>query len=425
VANRDLFISVDEALARILKSIAPLEPIEVDLGKARGLVISEDVASPVDVPEFDNSAYDGYAVRAADIDSARIDAPVPLHVVGEIPAGPTGTVEVGPGTAARIMTGAPIPPGADAVLPFEATDGVHWAQRIVGTDALVHVVEPTMIGSNIRRRGGDVRTNDVIAPMGTVVDAAHIGVLASVGITQLRVHPRARVAVLPTGDEIVEIDGSLQPGQIRNSNAWGLTALIEHYGATPHRLPIARDTEDSLRETLRHGDGSDLIVTIGGVSMGDHDLVRNVIAAEGHIDFWQINMKPGKPLAFGTVNGTPVVGLPGNPVSSMVGFELFIRPTLLKMMGHTQINSPTVRARAVQEMRSSDGKRTFIRVNIYRSGCDFVCMPAGSQDSFRLTSMTAGNGLAIVAEGTIIQKGEFVTVMALNERELLLLDGGR
>jgi len=346
---------------------------------------------------------------------------VSLRVVGEVAAGQAGEVHIEPETAARIMTGAPIPPGADAVLPFEDTDGVHWARKSGAANGEVHVLETAEPGENIRRRGGDVARGDVIAPKGRVLDAAHIGVLASVDVTEVRVHPRARVAILPTGDEIVEVGDPIAPGQVRNSNAWGLAALARRYGAVAERLPIAPDTEAGLRAAIRHGRDADLLVTIGGVSMGDYDLVRNVIASAGRMDFWQINMRPGKPLAFGEIDGTPVIGLPGNPVSSMVCFELFVRPALLKLMGHARLVNPMVRPRALEPMRSSSGKRTYVRVTVSRDGDELVCAPAGEQDSFRLTSMTEGNGLAVLAEGAVVHAGDPVTVIALDEREMLLL----
>ncbi len=417
----DTFLSVDEARTRILAAVSPLDPVSLGLAEVHGLVTAEDVTSQVDVPGFDNSAFDGYALRAADVTGARADAGRSLRVVGEVAAGQAGEVHVEPGTAARIMTGAPIPPGADAVLPFEDTDGVHWAQKSGAANGEVCVLETAEPGENVRRRGGDVTKGDVVAPKGQVLDAAHIGVLASVDVTEVRVHPRARVAILPTGDEIVEVGDPIAPGQVRNSNAWGLTALARRYGAIAERLPIAPDTEAGLRAAIRHGRDADLLVTIGGVSMGDYDLVRNVIASAGRMNFWQINMRPGKPLAFGEIDGTPVIGLPGNPVSSMVCFELFVRPALLKLMGYTRLVNPMVQPRALEPMRSSGGKRTYVRVTVRRDGDELVCAPAGEQDSFRLTSMTQGNGLAVIAEGAVIQAGDPVTVIALDERDMLLL----
>ena len=421
MSGTDTFLSVDEARERILAAVKPLAPVSIGLAEAHGLVTAEDVASQVDVPGFDNSAFDGYALRAADVGGARAGAGVSLQVVGEVAAGHAGDLHIDAGTAARIMTGAPIPPGADAVLPFEDTDGVHWAQKPGTGNGQVHVLESADVGENIRRRGGDVAMGDVVAPEGRLLDAAHIGVLASVDVTDVRVHRRARVAILPTGDEIVEVGEPMAPGQVRNSNAWGLTALAERYGAIVRRLPIAPDTEADLRSAIRQGRDADLLVTIGGVSMGDYDLVRNVIDSAGRMNFWQINMRPGKPLAFGEIEGTPVIGLPGNPVSSMVCFELFVRPALLKLMGHAKLENPIVRPRALEPMRSSIGKRTYVRVAVRRDNGELVCAPAGEQDSFRLTSMTQGNGLAVVPEGAVIQTGDPVSVIALDEREMLLL----
>ena len=424
MTGTDTFLSVDEARERILAAVQPLAPVSTGLAKAHGLVTAADVASQVDVPGFDNSAFDGYALRAADVARARADAGVSLRVVGEVAAGQAGEVQIETGTAARIMTGAPIPPGADTVLPFEDTDGVDWARRSGIGDGEVRVLESAEVGENVRRRGGDVVTGEIVAPKGQMLDAAHIGVLASVDVTKVRVHPRARVAILPTGDEIVEVGDPIAPGQVRNSNAWGLTALTGRYGAIAERLPIAPDTEAGLRAAIRRGRDADLLVTIGGVSMGDYDLVRDVIASAGRMNFWQINMRPGKPLAFGEIDGTPVIGLPGNPVSSMVCFELFVRPALLKLMGHTHLDNPIVRPRTLEPMRSSAGKRTYVRVTVRRDGGELVCAPAGEQDSFRLTSMTQGNGLAVVPEGAHIQAGDAVGVIALDEREMLLLAQG-
>ena len=420
------FISVHEARERILASVSALPARQVELSEALGLVAAADVASPVAVPAFDNSAYDGYALQAADVSDAAEDRPVRLRVVGEIQAGAAGSTRIDAGTAARIMTGAPIPPGADAIVPFEDTDRTDWghlgdprgvAGRAGGAE--VAVLDSAPSGANVRRAGGDVQVGDVVVAGGRVIHPAEIGVLASVGVTEVEAYPRATVAIIPTGDEVVEIDAELRPGQIRNSNAWALEALARRYGAIPRRMPVAADTTGALSSALDQARDADLIVTIGGVSMGDYDLVKQVLGVSGDLGFWQINVKPGKPLAFGHIGRTPLIGLPGNPVSSMVGFELFVQPALFKLMGHTRLTKPSVQALAEQRMESSDGKRTYLRVTVRRSEGALVCAPAGDQGSHRLTSMTEGNGLADIPEGAVIETGEPVTVLALDERELL------
>ncbi len=426
VSELPTFISVDEARERILASVSALRARRVGLSEALGLVAAADVVSPVAVPAFDNSAYDGYALQAADVSDAAGDRPVRLRVVGEIPAGADEGTRIEAGTAARIMTGAPIPPGADAIVPFEDTDRTDWghlgdprgsAESADGAE--VAVLDAVPSGANVRHSGGDVRVGDVVVAGGRVIHPAEIGVLASVGVTEVEVYPPANVAIIPTGDEVVEIDAELRPGQIRNSNAWALEALARRYGARPRRMPVAADTTGALTSALDEAQDADLIVTIGGVSMGDYDLVKQVLGASGDLDFWQINIKPGRPLAFGHIGQTPLIGLPGNPVSSMVGFELFVQPALFKLMGHSRLTKPSVQALAEQRMESSEGKRTYLRVTVWRKVGVLVCAPAGDQGSFRLTSMTEGNGLAEIPEGSVIEAGEPVTVLALDERELL------
>jgi molybdopterin molybdotransferase len=278
-----------------------------------------------------------------------------------------------------------------------------------------------VLGQNVRPAGGDLRRGDSVVRKGHVIGPTEIGLLAAAGTGRLRAHPRPTVAIIPTGDELVELTDRVKPGQVRNSNAWALEALARRYGAEPRRLPIARDTVEGIHGALGEAQGAHLIVSTGGVSMGDRDVVKNVLATEGELDFWQVNMRPGKPLAFGRVNGTPFVGLPGNPVSSLVGFELFVRPALLKLMGQRNLEKPQVQAVAEERLVSSEGKRMFLRVIVRREGDRLVCAQAGDQRSFRLTSMTQGNGLAVVPEGAAIEPGEPVTVLALDERAWLAL----
>ena len=391
------------------------------------MVTAEDVLARDNVPGFDNSAYDGYAVRASDLAQASADTPTRLRVVDEIPAGRVSPLTLQPGEAARIMTGAPVPAGADAVVAFEDTDRTDWGY--LGTDPrsndadrrVVAVLERAESGENVRPAGGDIGAGSVVVEAGRRLGPAEIGVLGSVGVATVRTHPRASAAIIPTGDEIVEIDAGIQPGQVRNSNAWALEAATHALGAEPNRLPITGDTIEALQAALTMGAESDVIVTIGGVSMGDFDLVTNVLGSEGRMDFWQINMRPGKPLAFGQVHGTPVIGLPGNPVSSIVCFALFVRPALLRLMGHQVLSHPRIQALAGERLHSAQGKRTFLRVQIQRTNGQLVCTLAGDQSSYRMSSLVDGNGLAVLLEDQTIEPGERVDVLALDSEALLQL----
>lgn len=421
------FLSVDDALERILRGFTPLPAQDLPLDQSLGLIVAEDVLARDNVPGFDNSAYDGYAVQAADLEQASPNTPAHLRVVDEIPAGRVSPVTLQPGEAARIMTGAPVPSGADAVVPFEDTDRTDWGYlgsdpRSANTDRrMVAVLERADPGENVRPAGGDIPSGSVVVEAGRRLGPAEIGVLGSVGVTTVRAHPRATAAIVPTGDEIVEIDAGIQAGQVRNSNAWALEAATHALCAMPHRLPIAGDTIEALQAALNKGAQSDVIVTIGGVSMGDYDLVTNVLGSEGRMDFWQINMRPGKPLAFGQVHGTPVIGLPGNPVSSMVCFALFVRPALLRLMGHRDLTHPRVQVMAGERLRSAQGKRTFLRVQVRRDKGNLVCTSAGDQSSYRMSSLVAGNGLAVVREDQTIEPGDPVDVLALDSQALLRL----
>ncbi|HCU72745.1 MAG: molybdopterin molybdenumtransferase MoeA [Chloroflexi bacterium] len=415
-------LSVDEALDRILRAIEPLPAAKVGLDRSLGLVSAVDVKANDHVPGFDNSAFDGYAVHAADLANASADCPVTLNVIDEIPAGHISPTPVHRGEAARIMTGASIPAGADAIVPFEDTDRRDWGQLGTsprGTDSsnqsTVSVQTPVSPGENIRPAGGDILKGDLVIEAGTTIGAPTIGVLASVAVTNVSIHPRARVAIVPTGDEVVEIDADFRPGLVRNSNAWALEAASRAIGAAPKRQPIVGDSVEELRLALQSASETDIVVTIGGVSMGDLDLVKHVLAGQGEMDFWQVNMRPGKPLAFGVVNGTPLIGLPGNPVSSMVGFMIFVRPALLRLMGHTDLLHPRIHAVAGENLYSSDGKRTYVRVTIERENDRLVCRSAGDQGSYRMSSLTEGKGLAVIYEGQAISTGDPVEILVIDD----------
>ena len=476
---QDRMLSVEEAFARIVSQFAALESETVPLMDTLGRVLAEDVVSAEDVPAFDNSAMDGYAVRFADTQAASETQPVQLRVVGDLAAGAVPDAPIGPGEAVRIMTGAPVPPGSDAVVPFEDTDRTDWAKfgtppGASGDPATVGILLPPEHQDNVRFRAEDIKTGETVLAQGKRIRPAEMGVMASLGITEVAVYRRPLVAVIPTGDEVVDIAEPLQPGQVRNSAAHALEALVTDYGGVPRRLPVVGDTVDEIRQALFSCHDCDLIVTIGGVSMGDYDLVRNVLGAEGEIDFWRIRMRPGKPLAFGHieeaasspspwgggrgegstpaeasdpvipthVSGSviptqasgsvipakagihptsesqprriPVVGLPGNPVSAYVTFEEFVRPALLVMQGHTHLHKTTVKARFLDSMENH-GRRQFVRVIVERDDHGYTARLTGEQGSQLLTSLAKANGLAIISEHTdYVDPGSEVTVQMLD-----------
>jgi len=407
-------ISVDEALEYVLKHFEPLEPEEAEILDALDRVLAEDVYSDTDIPPFDNSAMDGYAVRAADTVGASSEAPVTLRVIGDLAAGYTTDLVVEPGTAIRIMTGAPLPAGADAVVRFEET-GEGLSGREKAGDR-VGIFSQVVIRENVRSAGEDVREGELVLAEGTILRAQEIGVLASLGRARVRVIRRPRVAILATGDELIAIDQPLSPGKIRSSNEYSNAALVRRYGGVPIRLGIARDDVGELTAKIYEGLAQrvDLFLTSAGVSVGDYDVVKDVLSAEGEMHFWQVRMKPGKPLAFGEIRGVPLLGLPGNPMSALVSFEQFARPAILKMLGKTRLRKPTVEAVLEEDVKSS-GRRNFKRAVITRRGGEYYASVTGPQGSGILTSMVKANGLAIIPEGIRQMKaGERVTVQMLD-----------
>jgi molybdenum cofactor synthesis domain-containing protein len=400
-------IALDDARAAILEAVAPLAPLDVPIARAHGLVLAKPVVARESVPPFANSAMDGYAVRAADTTGATPSSAIRLRVVGELAAGHPPTQAVGAGEAIRIMTGAPVPDGADAIVMVERTerDGDQ-----------VNVYEGASNGDHVRAAGGDLQPGQPVFDVGTVLGAAHVGVLASLGYETVRAHPRARVGVLSTGDELVEGEGTLEPGQIRDANRPMLLALLDEAGCEPRDLGIARDDEDLIVRTLEDAFAAcDAVITSGGVSVGDYDFVKAALDRFGVLQWWQVAIKPAKPLAFGVVRDTPVFGLPGNPVSSHVSFELFARPALLRMMGHTELLRPTVRAVAAAAMtRKPDGKLHLDRVRVRRDGDGYVASRTGSQASNALSAMALANGLALLPDGDGVPEGGEVEIVCLD-----------
>ena len=398
-------IPVEEARERILAYFSRLEPERKPLLDALGQVLAEDVVAPFDIPPLDNTAMDGYAVRAADTGGAGEAAPVELRVIADLAAGYVLETPVGPGEAVRIMTGAPVPPGADAIVPFEETDealrGINEAARKAGS---VRVLKAASPGANIRRRGEDVRAGSTVIPAGRVLRPSEIGVLASIGLTHVTVIRRPVVAILSTGDEITPPGEPLLPGRIYDANAYSVAALVRKYGGIPRILGIARDTVEDLTAKIRQGLDADMLVTSAGVSRGDFDVVKDVLAREGNIDFWTVRMRPGKPLAFGAFTApdgrkVPHLGLPGNPVSSMVSFELFGRPAIFTMLGRSDWERPTVRAISRDYVKNPDARRFYARCIVTR-GDDgrWYADLTGPQGSGMLTSMSSANALAVIPE---------------------------
>lgn len=391
-------LSVDEALERILARVRPLEPVPMALLDALGATLAEDAIADRDVPPFRNSAMDGYAVIAADVASA----PATLRVVGEIAAGGVPSRPIVRGEAMRIMTGAPLPDGADTIVRVEDTDN--------RTDS-VTITVATKAGTSVRAAGEDLKRGETILRAGTVLRAAEIGVLATLGQGSVRIIGRPRVAVLSTGDELVELDAPLRPGQIRDANRYSLASAARAVGATPVPLGIVRDTAEDLRRALRDAaSNADVIVTSGGVSVGDHDHVKPVVDELGSMDFWSIAIRPGRPLAFGEIDGKLIFGLPGNPVSSLLGFELFVRPALLKMAGRRLLHRPRITATLDDTLDTPPGLRFFAR-GVYDPATNTV-RTTGPQGSGILRSMSLANCF-IDVPATIqhVDRGTSVTVI--------------
>ena len=416
-------ISVEEALAKIINSIQILDSEGKPLLDCLGQVLAEDVYSPFDVPPHDNSAMDGYAVQSESITGANYKNPKVLRVVGEVAAGRVSDLKVGPGTAIRIMTGAFIPSGADVVVPFEDTDEIDRKQAAISKTEIgvrVSLAE----GCNIRRRGEDIAQGELVLTKGKLLRPADIGVLASLGKSMVSVIRRPLVGILATGNEVVEINQPLLPGKIYNSNSYSLAAQVLRYGGIPELLGIAPDDVQQLTAAVRDGLECDILVTSGGVSLGDYDVVKQVLATEGNVSFWTVRMKPGKPLAFGMFKRSdgkqiPHLGLPGNPVSSMITFEVFARPAILKMMGRSNLVKSNITAVMEDSVGNKDGRRIFARVVVTRRDGKYFAHITGPQGSGILSSMTKANGLAIIPENTKeVKPGAPVEVMMLDWDEV-------
>ena len=420
--NLDGMISVEEARGRILAVIERLPAEEKELADALGQVLAEDITSPVTIPPLDNTSMDGYAVRAADTSGAGEASPVELRVVGEVAAGYIFPGSVEPGTAVRIMTGAPVPRGADAIVPFEETDeppGRNFGSFAKGRDS-VGVLKAAEPGANVRRAGEDVIQGSEVLRAGTELGAAQIGVLASLGKRTVRVYRRPVVAVISTGDELLELGQPHAPGKIYDSNSYSVAALVREAGGVPLHLGISRDTVEDLTARIQEAlKTCDLLITTAGVSRGDYDVVKDVLLREGEVDFWTVRMRPGKPLAFGSFEApggrrVPHIGLPGNPVSSMVTFELFGRAAIYKQSGREGWERPVLRVVVEDRIVNPDGRRFLARGIVRQAEGRYVASLTGPQGSGILTSMALANALVVCPEDVAsLQPGDEAEAMML------------
>jgi len=401
-------ISVDEHLARVLSVVQPLSPLDLGLLDAQGCFLDEDVHAPAPLPGFDNSAMDGYAVRTADLSG---DLPVVLPVVGDVAAGPASPLRVQPGLCVRIMTGAALPEGADAVVPLELTDGGVKHVRIDQT------VEP---GAYIRRAGEDVAAGDLVLTRGAALGSANIGLAAAIGRNRVLVRPRPRVVVVSTGSELVEPGAPMGSGQIADANSFALTAAAIEAGALAYRVGIVPDEARTLLSTLEDQlVRADVLITSGGVSVGAYDVVKEVLSRIGTVQFDKVAMQPGMPQGFGTIgpDDTPIFALPGNPVSALVSFEVFVRPALRRMIGAEPLQRPRVSAVTTESFSSPEGKRSFLRVHLSVRKGAHVVTPVSGPGSHLLAGMARANALVVVPEQVVqVAAGEPVTVLLLERR---------
>jgi molybdopterin molybdotransferase len=400
-------ISVDEALGRILSHVRPLGFEKVSLFDSLGRVLAEDISARRNIPPLDNSAMDGYAVRWEDIKNASPNHPIRLEVIEDLPAGFISTRTLEKGKAIRIMTGAPVPKGADTVIPVEESKK---------EDGFVLILKAAAPGENIRKSGEDVKQGDCVIFKGDTIRPAEVGMLASVGRSFVYVSQRPLVAILCTGDELVDVDGDVDEVKIISSNSYTLGAQVKECGAIPLQLGIARDRKEEIDQKLRQGIRADILISSAGVSVGDYDFVKDVLKDLGmEMVFWKVAMRPGQPLAFGTIGGKPVFGLPGNPVSSMISFEQFVRPSLLKMMSCRQLFRPAIEAILKEEIRKITGRRYFIRGNVSFEKNQYFVTTTGEQGSGILRSMVRANGLIVIPEDQeMVKAGEKVRVQLLD-----------
>jgi len=408
------------AMEEFLRNVDVLGAEERPILECLGQVLAADVYANIDVPQHNNSAMDGYALQSSDTRGASLQRPKLLRVIETVAAGHMAKKTVSRGMAIRIMTGAPIPPGADSVVRFEDTDEICRQQP----SAEIAICQEVSVGFNVRLAGEDIAKGNKALSAGMLIRPPEVGVLASLGLASVKVIRRPKVAILSTGDEISDITEPLVSGKIYNSNTYSLAALIKSYGGVPIVLGVANDNEDSLLAKINQGLDADLLLTSGGINTGDYDLVKTFLAKHGSIRFSSVRMKPGKPLAFGTIKGTndggvskviPYFGLPGNPVSCMVTCEVFVRPAILKMLGQKNLFKPTVEATMQDAKIKTNGTRTFARANVEKKEGGYVVRLTSHQKSGMLISMSLANGLIVIPESeNEVRTGDKVQVMLLD-----------
>ena len=406
--GENIMISVEKALETILADCRPLGFEKVNILEASGRVMGEDVIAQRDIPPAPNSAKDGYAVRSSDTKGANSRNPLELKVIETIAAGSLPRKTVNKGQAARIMTGAMIPKGADAVVLREETEE---------KGKTVIMKTPVLQGVEVRFAGEDVKKGELVIQKGSVLRPGHIGMLAALGKAFVTVYQKPRVAILCTGDELVELETDPPPGKIVNSNSYSLAAQVRECGGVPILLGIGRDSRSDLAEKFQVAGRADVVLSSGGVSVGDYDFVKDVMADLGNaMHFWKVAMRPGKPMAFGSVNGVPLFGLPGNPVAVMVSFEQLVRPYLLKMQGHTQIFRQIFKAVSAQSIRKETGFKHFMRGVVKKEKDRYVVYLTGEQGSGILKSMVEANAFMVLDENvSSVKKGDEVVVQMLDE----------
>ena len=392
-------LSVEQARERILSQIAPVGTESIPLVACVNRVLGVDIVAADDLPLFDNSSMDGFAIRAVDISNAAPGSRVTLRVVADIPAGSTPTVSITSGQAARIMTGAHMPDGADTVIPVENTD---FNERSPGTPLpeTVSIEKTLKSGDNVRPRGTDVHAGDIVLKKGNSLKPQDVGLLAMLGFAEVEVYKRPRIALLSSGDELLEAGAPFEAGKIHDSNSYMLAALIESTGADVLRLGIAKDTRESVQSLVEQAItlNADLILSSAGVSVGAFDYVKEVVEANGSLNFWRVNMRPGKPVAFGEYKGIPFIGLPGNPVSAFVGFEVFARDATRRLSGYSDRTRQTVRVRTEEEILS-DGRESYLRAILHEEDSQYIAKLTGHQGSGNLLSLVQANALLIIPAG--------------------------
>ncbi len=419
-AHEDM-LEVEDAFARIIAHFAPLDAVELPALECLGLALAEDISSPLNLPPLANSAMDGYAVQYGDIAAADA-APPTLAVISAVAAGQVSDRAVTDGAAIRIMTGAPVPAGADTVVPFEETDELDRRRNGQPLDEIT-IRKALPRGSNVRPAGEDVAAGALVLPAGTVIRPAEAGVMASLGLAAAKVIRRPVVAILSTGDELTPVGDALTPGHIYDSNGSSIAAAVIAAGGAPQVIGIARDNLDDLHRCIDAASDADLLVTSAGVSKGDYDMVKDVLEQRGDMNFWSVRMRPAKPLAFGLLhrrqgNPLPLLGLPGNPVSALLAFEMFGRPAIRRMLGRDLLARPMVEGVLTGPIFNSDGRRVYARVAVARRNGGWFATPTGPQGSNILTSLSRANGLAICpADLPRKEAGQAVKIIMLDWNE--------